>query len=140
VVGDLGPGADADAVRLRDAAVARQRVGGRLGIGPHALLESAAQLGLVRGAHDVVALMLERRIQEESLVVELEVLVVLADAALAQGDELLALGERADGDRPFLESSRHNQTGDDDWGAVPRRATANGRPVPQGRRALWQRT
>ena len=107
--GDLGPRPDADAVGLRDAAVARQRLGRRLGVGPHALLEGAPQLGLVRGANDVVALVLERRIQEEAVVLDLEVLALLADAALAQGDELLALGERADGDRPFLESNWHKK-------------------------------
>ena len=47
VPGDLGPRADADAVGLRDPAVARQRVRGRLAVGPDALLERAAQLGLV---------------------------------------------------------------------------------------------
>ena len=38
---------------------------------------------------------------------ELEVLVVLSDSALAKGDELLALGESANRYRPFLESNWH---------------------------------
>jgi hypothetical protein len=109
VRGDLGPRPDADAIGLRDAAVARERLGRRLGVGPHALLERAPQLGLVGGAHHVVALMLEGRVQEEAIVLDLEVLALFADPTLAQGDELLALGERADGDRPFLESNWHKK-------------------------------
>ena len=105
--GDLGPGADAHPVGLGDPAVLRQRVRGRLALGPHALLEGAPQLGLVRLAHQVAALVVEGRVEEEAVVLELEVLVGLADAALAQGDELLALGERAHGDGPFLESDWH---------------------------------
>ena len=107
VVGDLGPGADPDPVGLRDAAVLEQRARRRLLVGPDALLERAAQLGVVRLADEVVALVVEGRVEEEPLVLELEVLVLLADAALAEGDELLALGERAHGDGPFLESNRH---------------------------------
>ena len=107
VAGDLGPGADADAVRLRDAAVARERAGGRVAVGPHALLEGAAQLRHVRLAHDVVALVVKRRVQEEPVVLELEVLVLLANPTLAQGEKLLAFGERADGDRPFLQGNWH---------------------------------
>ena len=107
--GDLGPRPDADAIGLRDAAVARQRLGGRLGVGPHALLEGAPQLGLVRGANDVVALVFEGRIEEEAVVLDLEVLALFADASLAQGDELFALGEGTDGDRPFLESNWHRK-------------------------------
>ncbi len=38
---------------------------------------------------------------------ELEVLVLLADAALAKRYQLLALGERTHRDGPFLESDRH---------------------------------
>ena len=105
--GDLGPGADAHAVGLRDPAVHRQRARRRLAVGPDALLERAAQLGLVRLAHEVVALVVERRVQEEAVVLEREVLVRLADAALAEGEQLLALGECAHGDGPFLESDRH---------------------------------
>ena len=107
VVGDLGPGADPDPVGLRDAAVLEQRPRRRLLVGPDALLERAAQLGVVRLADQVVALVVEGRVEEELLVLELEVLVLLADAALAQGDELLALGERAHGYGPFFESNWH---------------------------------
>src|SRR4051794_22527367 len=110
VTGDLGPRAQPDALGLRDAAVAGQRVRRRLAVRPDAFLERTAQLGLVRGAHDVVAAVLEGRIQEEAIVLELEVLAVVAKpAALAQGDELLAFGERADGDRPFLEGNWHKE-------------------------------
>ena len=106
---DLGPRPDADAVGLRDAAVAGQRLGRRLGVGPDALLEGAPQLGLVGGANDVVALVFECRIQEEAVMLDLEVLALFADASLAQGDELFALGEGTDGDRPFLESNWHRK-------------------------------
>ncbi len=107
MTGDLGPGADADTLGLRDAAVARQRMHGRLAIGPDALLEGATHLGHVGFTHEVVLLMVERRVEEETVVVELEVLFRLANTTLTQGEELLALGERADGDRPFLERDRH---------------------------------
>ena len=79
---------------------------GRLAVGPHALLQRAAQLGVVGLAHEVVALVVERRIQEEPLVLELEMLL-LADAALAQGEQLLTLGKGAHGDGPFFERDRH---------------------------------
>ena len=104
---DLGPGADPDPVGLRDAAVLDQRPRRRLLVGPDALLERAAQLGVVGLAHQVVALVVEGGVEEEALVLELEVLVLLADAALAEGEQLLALGERADRYGPFLESDRH---------------------------------
>ena len=107
VVGDLGPGAQADAVGLGDAAVLEQRFRRRLLVGPDALLERAAQLRVVRFADQVVPLVVEGRVEEEALVLELEVLVLLADAALAQGEQLLTLGESADRYSPFLESDRH---------------------------------
>jgi hypothetical protein len=62
-------------------------------------------------ADQVVALVVERRVQEEAVVIELEVLVRLADTALAQRDQLLSLGKRADGDRPLLERNRHKESG-----------------------------
>jgi hypothetical protein len=107
VAGDLRPGADADAVGLLDAAVVGKRVQGWLAVGPDALLEGAAQLGPMGLPDQVVALVVERRIQEETVVLEPEVLAGLPDAALAQRDQLLTFGERADGDRPFLESNWH---------------------------------
>ena len=107
MVGDLGPGADPDAIGLRDAAVLEQRPRRRLLVGPDALLERAAQLGVVRLADEVVPLVVEGGVEEEALVLELEVLVLLADSALAKGEELLALGERAHRYGPFLESNRH---------------------------------
>src|SRR5579875_1303069 len=58
---------------------------------------------------EVGALVVERRIQEEPLVIELEVLLRLADAALAQSEELFALGQRSHGDGPFFESNRHKK-------------------------------
>ena len=102
VVGDLGPGADADAVGLRDAAVLQQGPRRRLLVGPDALLERAPQLRVVGLAHEVVALVVEGRVEEELLVLELEVLVLLADPALAEGDELLALGRARAPSRPIL--------------------------------------
>jgi hypothetical protein len=79
----------------------------RLALGPDALLEGAAELGLVGLAHQLTALVIEGRVEEEAVVLDLEVLVGLADAALAQRDQLLALGERAHGDSPFLECDWH---------------------------------
>ena len=105
--GDLGPGADPHPVGLVDPAVLGQRVGRRLALGPDALLEGATELGLVRLAHQVTALVVERRVEEEAIVLDLEVLVGFTDTALAQGDQLLALGERAHSDSPFLESDWH---------------------------------
>ena len=57
--------------------------GGGLLVGPDALLESSSKLRMVRLADEVVALVVERRIEEELLVLELEVLVLLADSALS---------------------------------------------------------
>ena len=107
MTGDLGPGADADAIGLRDAAVARQRVQRRVAVRPHALLERAAQFGRMRVADDVVALVVECGIQEEAVVFELEVLVLFADPALTKGQELLAFCERTNGDGPFLQGNWH---------------------------------
>ena len=125
--GDLRPGADAYALGLRDAAVARQCVRRRLAVRPDALLERAAELGRVDVADDVVALVVERRVQEEAVMLEREVLVLLADAALAQGEELLALGERADGDRPFLEGNWHREVGQEGDRGRSRRRTGGRR-------------
>ncbi|MEA2246815.1 MAG: hypothetical protein QOH46_1344, partial [Solirubrobacteraceae bacterium] len=72
-------------------------------------LEGATQLGLMGGANDVVALMFECGIEEEAVVIQLEVLALFADSGLAQREELFALGERTDGNRPFLESNWHRE-------------------------------
>src|SRR3954451_3654049 len=105
--GDLGPGADPHTIGLMDPAVLRQRVRRRLALGPDALLEGAPELGLVGLAHQVTTLVIERGVEEEAIVLDLEVLVGLADAALAQSDELLALREGAHSDSPFLECNWH---------------------------------
>ena len=76
-------------------------------VGPDALLERARELGQVRLADEVVPLVVEGRIEEEAVVLDLEMLVLLTDSALAEGEELLALGERAHGYSPFLESNWH---------------------------------
>ena len=107
VLVDLGPGPDPHAVGLLDAAVLDQRLGRRLAVGPDALLERAPQLGVVGLADEVVALVIEGGVEEEAVVVELEVLVLLADPALAEGQQLLALGERTHGDGPFFERDWH---------------------------------
>ena len=62
---------------------------------------------MVRFADQVVALVIEGRVEEEALVLEFEVLVLLADPALAQRQQLLALGESANRYCPLLESDRH---------------------------------
>ncbi len=51
--------------------------------------------------------MVERGVQKEAVMLQLEVLLRLADSAFAERQQLLALSERADGDRPFFESNRH---------------------------------
>ncbi len=107
MVGHLGPGADAHAIGLGDAAVAQKRPRGRLLVGPDALLEGAAKLGVMRLANEVVALVVERGVEEEALVLNLEVLVLLADPALAKRYELLALRQGAHRDGPLFESNRH---------------------------------
>ena len=99
---NLGPGTDPDAVGLGDAAVLDERLGRRLVLRPDALLERAAELGHVSVTNAVVALVVEGRIEEEAVVLDLEVLVLLPDAALAQGEQLLTLGESAHGYCPFL--------------------------------------
>ena len=99
--------ADPHAVGLRDAAVLEQRPRGRLLVGPDALLEGATKLGMMGLADQVVPLVVEGRIEEELVVLDLEVLVVLADSALAEGDELLALGQRSHGHGPLFECNRH---------------------------------
>jgi hypothetical protein len=108
VPGDFGPGADANPVGLLDA-TGCEGVQRRLAVAPDALLERAAQLGLVRFAHELARLVIEGGVEEETLVGEPEGLTGLADAALAQGYELLAFGESADGDRPFFESNWHRK-------------------------------
>src|SRR5579859_6717712 len=51
--------------------------------------------------------MVEGRVQEETVVVELEVLLGFADAALAESQQLLALGEGPHSHGPFFKSNRH---------------------------------
>src|SRR4051794_8168104 len=101
VRGHLGPGTDAHPVGLGDAAVLGQRLDRRLSVGPDTLFEGARQLGPVGGPHEVVALVVKGRIEEETVVLEAKMPARLANSALAQGQKLLALGERADGDRPL---------------------------------------
>ena len=107
MVGHLGPGAQPDAVGLGDATVLDQGLRRRLLVGPDALLEGATQLRVVRFPDQVVPLVVEGRIEEEPLVLQFEVLVLLANSALAEGEQLLTLGEGADRYSPFLESDWH---------------------------------
>src|SRR5579862_4712788 len=51
--------------------------------------------------------MIERRVQKEPVVVQLEVLVGLTNAALAKGQKLLSFGKGPHGDGPFFKSNRH---------------------------------
>ena len=105
----FGPRADAHAVGLLHGKAGGKRLQQRLAVAPHALLQGAPQLGLVGLAHEVPALVVERRIQKEALVRKPEGLARLADPALAQGDELLTFGKRADGNGPFSESNWHKR-------------------------------
>ena len=109
VRGDLGPGPDPHSIRLEDVALAMQRVQRRLAIAPHALLQRPGQLRLVGLANEIGALMVERGVEEEPLVVELEVLLGLANATLAQGEELLAFGESPHSHSPFFKGDWHIQ-------------------------------
>jgi len=61
----------------------------------------------VRLPDEVVLLVVERGVEEEAVVLDLEMLVLLADSALAEREKLLALGESADRHSPFLESHWH---------------------------------
>src|SRR2546421_4555955 len=110
VIGDLGPGTNPDPVGLRDAAVLEQRPGGRLLVRPDTLLEGPAELGMVGLTHEIVALVVEGGVEEEPVVLYLEMLVPLADPALPQGDELLALRLRSHGHGPLFESNRHEMS------------------------------
>ena len=65
----------------------------------------------MRLAHEVVSLVVEGRVEEELLVLELEMLVFLADSTLAEGDELLALGQGAHRYSPLFEGDRHGFSG-----------------------------
>src|ERR687895_1476646 len=105
----LGPGADPHAVGLGNAAVLHERPGRGLVVGPDALLEGASELGHVGVADAVVSLVVERGVEEEAVVLDLEMLVLLTDSALAEGEELLAFGERAHGYGPFLECDWHRR-------------------------------
>ena len=111
-------------------------MGGRLALRPDSLFKGTPQLGLVRLPDEVVALVIERRVQEEAVVLEREVLVGLADAALAERHQLLALGKRAHGDGPFLECDWHREGGV--WmyeDAAPLQEAAH-RTLPCNRRRL----
>src|SRR5581483_12226057 len=56
---DLGPGADANAIRLVDLAISQKRVGSGFTIAPDALLERPGELGAMRFADELSALMVE---------------------------------------------------------------------------------
>ena len=68
VAAHLGPGPDPDAVGLLQGRARDERVQGRLAVAPDALLECAAQLGLVGLADEIAGLVLESGVEEEALV------------------------------------------------------------------------
>src|SRR5262249_2581078 len=107
--GHLGPGPDAYAVRLGDPTVHGQRSCRRLALRPHAFFKRTAEFGLMGLANQGVPLVVERRGQEGPCGLEAEVLARLPNAALAEREQLLTLGESAHGDGPFLESDRHKR-------------------------------
>ena len=100
----LGPRADPDAVGLRDAAVLDECFWRRFPVAPDSFLERASQLGVMRLADEVVALVIEGGVEKEPVVLELEVLAVLSDAALSKSDELLSLGQRSNRHSPLFET------------------------------------
>jgi hypothetical protein len=69
----------------------------------------SASVGQMRLPDQVVALVIERGIEEEAVVLYLEMLVLLTDSALAQRDELLPLRKGAHSNRPFLECNWHRR-------------------------------
>ena len=81
---DLGPGPDPDTIGLGDLVVVEQRVRRRLAVAPHTLLERPRQLWLVGLTDEIGALVVERGVQEEPLVIELEVFFRLVDTALTE--------------------------------------------------------
>src|SRR4051794_11140866 len=98
----FGPGADAHAVRLRDLAVAVEQRRGRLAVRPHALLERALELGVVGLAYEAAGLVVEGRIQEEPVVLDLEVAVFLPGTAPLEGAQQRPLRERPPSHRPLF--------------------------------------
>jgi hypothetical protein len=108
---------------LRYATRLEQLPGQRLAVRPDALFQRARQLGLVRLAHQVAGLVVERGVEEEAVVLDLEVAMLFADAALAQREELLTLGEGAHSHSPLFQSNRHRRGTTSD----PRSETAVGR-------------
>src|SRR5205085_154374 len=84
VPGELRPGADPDPVGLRDrtAQIPVQRAVERLcrwlALGPDALFERARQLGNVRLPDEIVALMIERGIEEEAVVLHSKAFIALS--------------------------------------------------------------
>jgi hypothetical protein len=63
----------------------------------------------MRLADQVVPLVVEGRVEEELVVLDFEVLLVFADTALAEGDELLTLGQRSHGHGPLFQCNRHKE-------------------------------
>jgi hypothetical protein len=63
-------------------------------------------------ANQVVPLVVEGRIEEELIVLYFEMLVLLADSALPEGNQLFALGQRSHGYGPLFESNRHRVSND----------------------------
>ena len=80
----------------------------RLAVAPDALLERAAQLGLVRLANQVAARWWSKvGYRKKRSCASLKGLSGCGWHALAEGDELLAFRQGADGDSPFFESNWH---------------------------------
>src|SRR5690606_7881455 len=122
----LGPGTDANTLGLNDPAVEDVLVG-RLTVGPDTLFERTTQFRLVRLTHQVGALMIEARVQEEPRVIEFEAVSSVA-ATLAEGEQLLTFGERTNRNRPFLECNWHKERGIGDTdSASTKRHAAGGR-------------
>src|SRR5205085_4408405 len=68
-------------------------------------------LGPMGITDQVDPLVIEGGVEEEAVVIKLEVLVGLANSALAESYELLTFGQGANGDSPFFESNRHMKGG-----------------------------
>ena len=57
--------------------------------------------------HQIVVLVVECGVEEEAIMLQLEVLVLLADSAFAECQELFAFRQGSHGNGPFLERNWH---------------------------------
>jgi hypothetical protein len=98
-VGNLCPRPDPHAVGLSDASVSQEISICRLFVRPDAFFQSPAELGMVGLSDQVIDLMVEGRVEEESVMFEFRLV-----GTSTESEELLAFCECPDGYGPFLVS------------------------------------